>query len=291
MISILIPVYNTDVTKLINSLVASAEKAAVPYQIIVLDDASDIAYKNNIQQVSHLSKVSYISLSENIGRAKIRNKLAQLANQPYLLFIDCDSKIVDEDNYIKNYIANTDKSSIISGGRIYESIASKEYTIHHQYGRKVESRPASKRNNNPYESFHSNNFMINARDFNQIKFNESIEGYGYEDLAFACRAKINNLSILHIDNPVIHASLDTNQAFLNKSYNAIVNLNFLSKNDQILNTKLLRTYERCKFLLKIIPFKQKIIYYLHKNLSKGKYSIYSLQLLKLLWFNKLQKKK
>ncbi len=289
MISILIPVYNTDVNKLINSLVNSAEKAAVTYQIIVLDDASDIEFKNINQDVSHLFNVSYISLSDNVGRAKIRNKLAQLASQAYLLFIDCDSKIVDEDNYIKNYIANVGKSSIISGGRVYESFTSKEYIVHHQYGRKVESKPASKRNNNPYESFHSNNFMINARDFDQIKFNESIEGYGYEDLAFAHSAKMNNFSILHIDNAVIHATLDTNQAFITKSYNAIVNLNELYKKDLISPTKLIRTYKTFKPILNILPFKNKWITYLQESLIKGKYSTFKLQMLKLLWYDGLDK--
>ena len=92
-LSILIPCYNWDVQSLINhlhSLCVNSQKLN-KFEIICIEDASKECFSND--QISELSNVKYKKLTQNIGRAKIRNLMAQKAQYEWLLFIDADSKI------------------------------------------------------------------------------------------------------------------------------------------------------------------------------------------------------
>jgi GT2 family glycosyltransferase len=287
MLSILIPVYNTDINELVKSLITSAEVATLRYQIIVVDDGSEEHFQNANQKVAELFHVSYITLTENIGRAKIRNKLAQLAAYPWLLFLDCDSLLEDEKGFLKNYFEHIDKLGIVSGGRIYAKNDNPNFALHYNYGNKIESKSASQRSKSPFESFHSNNFLIHIDDFNKLKFSEEISGYGYEDVEFAQRAKEQSIQIIHIDNPVIHNILDNNKNFLLKTQCAITNLYKLHENNSLTTTKLIRTYHLVKPIIHLIPQKNRLKNILFHQLQSGKYSTFKFQLLKLLWFHDL----
>ena len=59
MISILIPIYNQDVTKLINELADQASRAKVAFEILAFDDASKEKYKLINRKVNHLFGVNY----------------------------------------------------------------------------------------------------------------------------------------------------------------------------------------------------------------------------------------
>jgi hypothetical protein len=70
MISICIPVYNFNITSLISELSNQIDLLNTECEIIVIDDCSD-KFKR-INQIA-CAKHTYIELSENIGRARIRN--------------------------------------------------------------------------------------------------------------------------------------------------------------------------------------------------------------------------
>ena len=96
-LTVCIPIYNQDVTGLVYALLKQTKLTKGCVNIVVLDDHSETAFH---QINSVLSKdVSYIRLDSNIGRSKIRNKFLEYTDSDYLLFIDCDSTIVD-DRYI-----------------------------------------------------------------------------------------------------------------------------------------------------------------------------------------------
>ena len=103
MLSILIPVYNFDISRLVNNLNDLAYTADIDFEIIIIDDASEEEFKIKNRTLDKLDKVKYIEEAQNLGRSRIRNKLADMASFQYLLFIDCDSAISGKD-YIKNYI-------------------------------------------------------------------------------------------------------------------------------------------------------------------------------------------
>lgn len=249
MISILIPVYNQNAVPLVKSLKDQCEALDIQYQIMVFDDLSNEETRKQNSELGHEFGVNYLELSENLGRARIRNRLARMARFKHLLFIDGDSGIIRED-YVQRYLDHIDNAEIIYGGREYQKKKPTDpsHVLHWKYGMKREALPLKKRLLDPYLNFQSNNFMISAWLFGKLKFDEGVEGYGYEDLLFAQKIKKVDAGILHIDNPVIHLGLEGASDFIEKTKNAIKNLAKLNAKDELLDTRLTKFYNKMKGL-------------------------------------------
>ena len=123
---------------------------------------------------------------------------------------------------------------------------SKKKRLHWKYGKAREELKAEERTKSPYLSFHTNNFIIRRELFDQIKFDEAIKGYGYEDLLFAFELQKRKIPILHIDNPLKHIGLEYSDVFLEKTANALQNLVFLHKRDPAFKTRLIEKYHMLK---------------------------------------------
>lgn len=265
MLSILIPIYNFEVVKLVDKLHKDCTKAKIPFEILCYDDGSENKYKRVNSVLASYFAVNYTELSKNLGRAKIRNWLAKTSSYDNLLFLDCDSKVSGR-NFIKNYISQIGSADIVSGGRHYGKKAprAKSKRLHWSYGKYRESKPASFRNKHPYLFFHSNNFMVKKKLITQFKFDENVKGYGYEDLLFAERLKANNIKIKHINNPVEHLGLEKAKIFLNKTCEAIDNLLTIKYKERSLNTRLERAAEK----LQDSGFHEDFLNYYKKRQSK-----------------------
>jgi len=145
MLSILIPIYNIDCTKLVNELHKQCIKSNVIFEILCFDDCSKPEFREKNQVLSFLFGVSYVELRENQGRAKIRNLLAGNASNKFLLFIDADSKIPNK-SYIRKYLAELMPGEVIYGGRSYQkNKPGAKKVLHWFYGSNRESLPAKKR--------------------------------------------------------------------------------------------------------------------------------------------------
>src|SRR5688572_12330280 len=94
-LSILIPIYNQDVLQLVSELLTQCRQITTRFEIILYDDASKDKYRKRHRYLNEEPEVRYVELRENIGRAAIRNRLAQDANFNYLLFLDNDSGLPD----------------------------------------------------------------------------------------------------------------------------------------------------------------------------------------------------
>ncbi len=252
MLSILIPVYNFNIVSLVKELHWQASKADIPFEIIVLDDCSSELLRDQNKDVSHLAGVRFYELEKNIGRAKIRNRLAEMAVNDTLLFMDCDSAVPSE-KYIENYLPFCGKEMVVCGGRVYnpEPPEEPEYLLRWLYGISREQITAAIRDLNPYRSFMTNNFLISKNICLQIQFDENIIKYGHEDTLFGLELKKQLVHIKHIDNPLIHIGLEISREFLRKTEEGIGNLLMLihdSKIDQddIRDIRLLRAYNIVK---------------------------------------------
>lgn len=225
MLSILIPIYNQDVRKLVSDLSLQCQKEGIHYQILCFDDGSKARYLKINRAIETIYGVSYIEFQENVGRSRIRNKLGFNAMYDHLLFLDCDSK-VDTKRYIKNYLNILKHHVVIYGGTIYSKRAprSPKKILHWRYGQLRERLPLKKRISAPWQSFRSNNFLIQRDAFLQNQFDEKIVGYGHEDTLFAQQLKANDIQIHHIHNPVRHGGLETVDVFLEKVKESVVNL-------------------------------------------------------------------
>lgn len=255
MLSVLIPVYNHDVNSLVKTLDQQLAATGIAYEIILADDCSEKQYQDKNISLASTERIQYIQNHANIGRAKIRNLLADNSKYPYLLFIDCDACIHHQD-YIIKYIEAINKMRmhpkfVINGGVAYqEEKPDKKYYLRWFYGKKREEEKASLRAQNPYHHFTPFNVIISKAIFEQLRFDESLTSYGHEDTLFGYQLKTHKIPYLHIDNPLIHNGLDTNEEFLQKIRTSIDNIIYLSKNQQFdislwKENKLLKAYRHC----------------------------------------------
>lgn len=272
MISVCIPVFNFNITALVSELSKQCRDLDVPTEIIVIDDGSQF-FKPENRKVT--KDHQYIELTENIGRSKIRNLFLEYAKYDYLLFMDCDSLIVNS-HFLLSYLEALKRSPlIVCGGRIYPSKPERNKLLSWKHGVYKESLSAEVRNRNPNKSFMTNNFVVAKSCLSRIKFDERITQYGHEDTLFGYQLAKNNIEIRHVDNPVLNGDIETNEVFLEKTKHGVINLvhilNFLEYDkDFIKNVSLLNYYERSKsvrglqyLLFKI--FKRPIYYFLKKG--------------------------
>ena len=91
--------------------------------------------------------------------------------------------------------------------------------------------------------------MMRRSTFLCILFDKNCREYGYEDALFGVELKKRGISILHIDNPLIHTGLDTNERFLEKSEQALRTLKTLGERMEQ-HSYVGRAYQRlCKWHL------------------------------------------
>lgn len=227
MLSILIPTYNYDCTSLAKALQQQAEQASIDYEIIVADDASPIPiYKEKNRELSHLPHCRIIELEENVGRARIRNRLAEEAQHEWLLFMDADAKVITS-TFITDYLATTTNGAdVICGGLCHaDTLPSPEVSLRYAYEKRADKHRAARyRAQHPYERFTPFNFLIRRSAFLNIRFEESITEYGHEDTLFGIKLQQRTVRLQHIDNPLQHLGLEANDVFLTKSRAALRNL-------------------------------------------------------------------
>jgi glycosyltransferase involved in cell wall biosynthesis len=290
MVSILVPVYNTDVRSFIKELLEQLQKNAVDGEILCIDDCSPLEkIKTLNRQISNFAGVTYLELDENIGRSKIRNLLAKSASYNWLLFVDGDSTISHE-LYLKNYLLQINNTNqVCYGGTNYGSQPTdKDLYLHWFYGTTREIVPMAKRKANPYGTFKTNNFFAHKSVFDKMQFNEEVKGYGHEDTLFAKDLERNGFTILHMENPLQHDGLEINSVFLAKQHNAVKNLAELYKKGLVGNEiRLINFYNKIKktgmsFLVKRFYLRDQDL--LKENLLSDKPKLANLDRLKLGWF-------
>lgn len=247
MLSILIPVYNYNVTEMVGELHRQGTETGIEFEIILGDDCSSMKIQSENMLCESLSGVRIMKSQKNTGRAVIRNRLAENARFPWLLFLDADAGISKSD-FLKSYLHHcTEKTQIVVGGTAYSKTPpdNKEFNLRWRYGKKREEKSAHIRMNTPYDSFSAFNFLASAKVFKKVHFNEEIKGYGHEDTLFGLELKRNGIEILHIDNQAFHNGIESAELFLNKTKEGVRNLHdiYKRKDSEIFKSvKLLRFY-------------------------------------------------
>ena len=222
-LSILIPTHDYTCYKLVFDLHEQAEALGVPYEIIVAEDGSKapvtIIANHKIVDLSHC--IHYVR-KENRGQAATRNELAEMARYDWILFIDSDAK-VDNPTFLSTYLQNIGKAEVICGGLHHQAVNyDPNRTLRFKYETEADRhRSAAERSETPYEQLAGFNLLLHKPTFMQIKFDADCKEYGYEDALFGVELEKRGISILHIDNPLLHSGLDTNESFLRKTETAL----------------------------------------------------------------------
>lgn len=257
MLSINIPVYNTEVVQLVKQLEAQAEALKIQYEIRVYDDGSDDIFKSINKYILQIPNVVYVELEKNLGRSSIRNKMGADSLFELLLFMDADSKVVRE-NYLSKYIDNFRSGTVLCGGRSYTNLkpTDEKKIFHWTYGVKREAISVQKRMQSKGFFFMSNNFILEKNTFERIHFRKELHEYGHEDTLFGFDLACNGYEIVHVDNPLEHIGLENAQVFLKKSRLALDNLRLIDENlveersDFGTQVNFLRKYNR---IIKFVP--------------------------------------
>lgn len=296
MLSVLIPTYNYNVYALVLALNEQCNKCGIKYEIRVIDDAGSLLFDEN-QAINNLENCTFSTNNRNIGRSKMRNLLAQKAKYDWLLFLDADT-IPLHKNFIATYIEYvTSKFQIVYGGITYSSkLPSKNNTLRWFYGKKREAIEADKRNKNPYISFLTLNFLIPKVFFDTISFNEDIPNLRHEDTLFSFELAQKSVPILHINNPIIHLGLDTNEVFLEKTRASVVALKNLV-DQRLIDVNYVRLSQmfckikklRCTFL--IASMFEKFKFKMEKHLYSANPSMLLFDLYRLGYYCTLEKRK
>lgn len=280
MFSICIPVYNYDARPLVYELRRQAlELKDATVQLLVYDDGSQPRFRELNRELGKLSEVEYVEQGVNIGRARIRNRMAGRAQHDTLIFVDVDSS--PNLNYLSNYLQRQE-TTVVVGGTTYAPLppADPALRLHWHYGRKREAVPPTSRLRRPYLHFQSNNFRVDRRFFLDHPFPE-IYGYGHEDTLWGQLLAPARTAIEYIDNPVVHLGLDPADRFLVKQRRAVENLKSLRHAHPTLSTRLTKfvdRYPRMVQLAELVPERVLLDYVTRTH------NLTALDLLKVKWW-------
>lgn len=298
MLSVLIPVYNYDCTELVQSIASQSHDYGIDYEIICRDDflENDATTISN-QKINSISNCSYQVNTEQLGRAKNRNYLASIAKYDWILFIDCDMLPVNT-TFIKNYVEALKKGKFCAfyGGVAYQKKQLKDdNALRYYYGIEREAISLETRTKRPYKNSLTSNFLIQKRQFSFIKYNESISGYGYEDLVLIHNLKKKNIKIEQLDNPSYHMQLETSALFLEKCQQAMENLKRIEDLGLITHnhTRIQLAYQALDhfYMLKLFVFTTRLFRKpIQRNLLSLQPNIKFLDIFKLSYFCQLKLK-
>lgn len=204
-LSVLIPTYNYDCTALVGDLLRQLPADA---EILVGDDGStDEQTKEHNRTINQWPQCRLWESPQNIGRAAIRNRLADMAQGERLIFLDSDAQVVS-DHFIDKYLQHSEP--VVSGGICHAEVCPKGCRLRWKYERQA--------NTGAFTTF---NFCIDRKLFLFARFDETIREYGHEDTLFGMTLQQHGFDILRIDNPMRHMGLDSNSDYLHKCETAL----------------------------------------------------------------------
>ncbi|SHG49340.1 glycosyltransferase family 2 protein [Winogradskyella jejuensis] len=290
MLSILIPTYNYNISKLVEEIHEQASEAGIEFEILCKDDASTLFTPENEASVNELSYATYFKTQQNLGRTATRQFLCDKAKYDWLLFLDADV-IPKSKTFIKNYMSQIDSGyDAVFGGFAYDtSVKIDTGILRWKYGKTYEEVDAKKRNLKPYELIISANFLIKKSVFSKINTRLDRNGYGLDNY-FSALLRAEKTKVHHINNEAFHYGLENNTKYIEKAEEAISTLLWMRDEKKITthNNKLLKTHSFLKKLrlnyITVLLYKMLNIP-IRKNLLSENPNVRLLQVYKLLYIS------
>jgi glycosyltransferase involved in cell wall biosynthesis len=218
-LSICVPVYRCDATKLMDALAACASSSLV--EIVLYDDGSgDSEMLARLE--SHAGRVPaairIVSAATNRGRSAARNAAIRHARSDWRLLMDADM-IPDDARFIEAYldvIDTTWEPAVIVGGYSLKSAPKgRKYALHRWQAKASECLPAAVRNATPARCVFSSNVLVHKLVLDACPFDERFAGWGWEDTDWGLRAQ-QWYPIRHIDNTATHMGLEVDTDLVTK---------------------------------------------------------------------------
>ena len=286
MLSILIPTYNYNVVPLVMELRKQCLECNIIFEILVFDDGSKLFLDEN-QKINSFESCRFEVLEKNIGRSAIRNLLVKKAKFNSLLFLDADT-IPIHNHFIKSYITqiNEDEKVVYGGIKYQKEKPKRNQVLRWKYGNSREALSVEKRQENPYLSLLTLNFLIHKNIFKKVSFNETIPNLRHEDTLFSYNLKQQKIKILHIENPVFHLGLDDFEVAIKKENESILGLKYLIDHqllptDYVRLSKIAAKIEKLKLNFAFVTFYKITKSIFLKNIASNNPSLFIFDLYRL----------
>ena len=219
-LSVLAPFFHDDPRLLLLALDREATELAGAVEVVTLDDGSgDEELTGRVATVIGRMKLParLIPLTQNIGRARGRNRLAAAARGDWLMFLDSDMA-PDTPRFLETYLDLIEKGSaaVVCGGfSLHQTPDEPGHALHRHMSLKSDCLPAAVRNQAPEKHVFTSNLLVRRDVFEANRFDEGFSGWGWEDVEWGMRVA-RTQAILHIDNTATHLGLDTAPAIAAK---------------------------------------------------------------------------
>ena len=214
MLSICIPVYNTDCSTLLDLLAKQIAQLEETVEVLVCDDFSTNYTQENKASCQN-NGFTFLRNKKNLGRIETRKKLISKTIHKWTLFLDADV-IPKRDDFAKQYVEfiKADKNPLAIGGCSYPDEI-KPFNLRLRYGRNREEMSAEKRQLKPYNSVLFGNILMKKRLFEEVFEAFNYSEYG-EDVHLSSYLKSSKIDVLHLPNEVYHLGIENNSEFLKK---------------------------------------------------------------------------
>lgn len=227
-LSILIPVYNDNATRLVSAVSRQAQSIdGLSYEIVVFDDGStDEAVKAVNRGLEELPCVRIVEAIHHPCRSAMRNAMSREGRYAWRLMIDVRLTLVYDDFLLRYLSADVPEGGAAVGGvcvdggkqsgKLYSSNLRFRYEKFEQRHHSEEARVRR-----PYSSFRTTNFFFHHSVLERVAYDERIIGYGYEDVLLGKALEKAGIRVVHIDNPVAYTHFEDNRCYLSKLEEAL----------------------------------------------------------------------
>lgn len=222
-VSIIIPVFNTDLNLLEKCIKSIVSQTYDNIEILVIDDGSKKKVADYCDSLKSLDNRIIVVHQENKGVSEARNNGIKIATGKYIAFIDSDDYIVEK--YIENLykVAENDKSDIVftSANKIYSNGIEKQKIYEVESG-------VSLKNNKYKKEFSQYNLDLMGTVWGKLYKKSVIENYKFdselcfgEDIYFNFRVFNNELSYSYINEYLYQYVINKNSTVRKFNKNAL----------------------------------------------------------------------
>ena len=218
-ITVCIPCYRDDASTLVADL-SQAEGAARVAVLIYDDGSSDPQLTARLKPFldAYPGPARLVTASTNRGRAHARNRLYDLSEGDWILFLDADMK-PDDTQFLARYLAaveDCDGPALVAGGfSLRHAKVSAQTRLHAAQSLASECLAAAERRAEPGRYVFTSNILVHRRVLSEVPFDDGFKGWGWEDVDWGLNVA-KAFPVRHIDNTATHLGLDDTATLLRK---------------------------------------------------------------------------
>lgn len=250
-LSVLIPFYKESPLALLQALVT---RDPHEIEVILIDDGSnrpDITAEVRAFITGSALACELITLVENQGRSRGRNRLTEAARGGHFLFLDSDM-LPDGPEFLDTWLnaARRGAAVVFGGFSLRQAPADPAFDVHRALAGHSDCLNAAERALMPEKYVFTSNLLIRRDVFTAEGLDPEFTGWGWEDVEWAMRVAAR-YPVEHVDNTATHMGLDRPETLARKYEQSVGNFaRVIRKHPHVVSQY--ASYKAAK-LLKFVP--------------------------------------